>query len=42
MSLYEKWTMPVLNWNLALSQLVILTGRLNNVISLWYFSVVQN
>lgn len=31
----EKWTMPIQNWNLALSQLSIyFEGRLNNVITL--------
>ncbi|EOS94259.1 hypothetical protein ETR_14511 [Erwinia tracheiphila PSU-1] len=31
----EKWTMPIQNWNLTLSQLAIyFDGRLNNVITL--------
>ncbi|MEH2920649.1 hypothetical protein ACFFL1_06345 [Samsonia erythrinae] len=32
MNAYEKWTIPLQNWNLTLSQLAIyFDGRLNNV-----------
>ncbi|MEC5343179.1 transposase [Brenneria populi] len=35
MNAQEKWTMPIQNWNLTLSQLAIyFDGRLNNVITL--------
>ncbi|EHN96185.1 hypothetical protein ESOG_04319 [Escherichia coli E101] len=35
MNALEKWTMPVLSWNLTLSQLAIyFKGRLNKVITL--------
>lgn len=35
MNAKEKWTMPIHNWNLTLSQLAIyFNGRLNNVITL--------